>query len=67
MKAGLMESPRTLVAEDIATPRYPGTGNLVGLKPYPTRSTDIKMNGIGNEDPIYPRIEGHEVAGTILR
>ena len=65
MKAALLKSPNELCISEVTKPQCPDGGILVKMDACAICPTDVKMLRKGQRDLVYPRILGHEVAGTI--
>ncbi|WP_400208569.1 alcohol dehydrogenase catalytic domain-containing protein [Candidatus Methanomassiliicoccus intestinalis] len=66
MKAALLSSPQELTITEVAKPTCPDGGLLLKVEACAICPTDLKMWRRGQRDLVYPRILGHEVAGTVV-
>ncbi len=65
MKAALLRAQNELQICEVSKPQCPDGGILVKVDACAICPTDVKMLRKGQKDLVYPRILGHEVAGTI--
>ncbi len=65
MKAALLRAQDELQICEVSKPQCPDGGILVKMDACAICPTDVKMLRRGQRDLIYPRILGHEVAGTV--
>lgn len=66
MKAAVLNSPGNFEICDVAKPQCPRGGLLIKVDVCAICPTDVKMIRKGQRDLIYPRVLGHEVAGTVV-
>lgn len=66
MKAAVLEEIENLVIKDVHKPQYPGDGLLIKVEACAVCGTDVKVYHHGHKHIRFPRITGHEVAGTIV-
>ncbi len=66
MKAAVLEEIENLVIKDVNEPECPGDGILIKVEACAVCGTDVKVYHHGHKHIRFPRITGHEVAGTIV-
>ena len=67
MKAAVLERPGELVIKDREMAVCGDDEILVKVKACNICKTDLKCFSMGQRDLIYPRVLGHEIAGTIVQ
>ncbi len=66
MKAALLEEIENLVIRDVDKPPCPRDSLLIKVEAGAVCGTDVKVYHHGHKHIRFPRITGHEVAGTIV-
>lgn len=66
MKAAVLERPGELVIKDVEMTVCGEDEILVKVEACNICKTDLKCVSIGQRDLVYPRVLGHEIAGTIV-
>lgn len=66
MMAAVLEAPGNLTLRVVEDPVCSEGGLILKVEACSICSTDVKMIRRGQKDLVYPRILGHEIAGTVF-